>query len=121
MGDLMTPEVEAVKNKIRMKLSDIHILQSIWPVMAIVSVLLTSCAVGPDYKKPDIDMPGAYHKQQTVSEDATTDDFKALAKWWTHLDDPLLTRLIDAAVAKNRDFKKAESRVMEAQYRRRIS
>jgi NodT family efflux transporter outer membrane factor (OMF) lipoprotein len=104
-----------------MKLFDFQILKGRWPAMAIVIVLLTSCAVGPDYKKPDIDMPGTYHKQQTVSEDAGTDDFKALAKWWTLLDDPLLTRLIDAAVANNRDFKKAQSRVKEARYRRRIS
>jgi multidrug efflux system outer membrane protein len=104
-----------------MKLFDFQILKGRWPAMAIVIVLLASCAVGPDYKKPDIDMPGTYHKQQAVSEDTATDNFEALAKWWTLLDDPLLTRLIDAAVANNRDFKKAEYRVKEARYRRRIS
>ena len=104
-----------------MKLFDFQILKGRWPAMAIVIVLLSSCAVGPDYKKPDIDMPGTYHKQQAVSEDTATDNFEALAKWWTLLDDPLLTHLIDAAVANNRDFKKAEYRVKEARYRRRIS
>ena len=89
--------------------------------IAIGILFLTSCAVGPEYLKPDIDMPGTYHKREAVSEDATMDDDKALSKWWTHLDDPLLTRLIDAAVANNRDFKKAESRVKEARYRRQIS
>lgn len=104
-----------------MKLLGYTMLNRKWSTIAIGILFMTSCAVGPEYLKPDIDMPGTYHKREAVSEDATMDDHKALSKWWTHLDDPLLTRLIDAAVANNRDFKKAESRVKEARYRRQIS
>ena len=104
-----------------MKLIGYTMLNRGCSAIAIGILFLTSCAVGPEYLKPDIDMPGTYHKGAAVSEDATVDADKALSKWWTHLDDPLLARLIDAAVANNRDFKKAESRVKEARYRRQIS
>lgn len=89
--------------------------------MVTAILLLTGCAVGPEYRKPDLDMPAAYLSRAAVAKDPTTDNFEALAKWWTYLDDPILVRLIDAAVVNNFDIKKAESRLKEARYRRRIS
>jgi NodT family efflux transporter outer membrane factor (OMF) lipoprotein len=104
-----------------MKRLDFNMRKRRWSAAVIAIIFLTGCAVGPDYRKPEIDMPGTYHDVQSASQNKTTDDLEALAKWWTRLDDSLLTRLIETAVTNNRDFKKAESRVKEARYRRRIS
>lgn len=104
-----------------MKLHDFPILKSRWPAIAIGILFLTSCVVGPEYQKPDIDMPEAYHSRPAFAEDRVTDNYGALANWWTHLGDPIMVRLIEAAVANNLDIKKAESRLKEARYRRQIS
>jgi len=45
-------------------------------------------------------------------------DPKNLAAWWTTLNDPELSRLIERAAAGNLDLKKAEARVREARARR---
>jgi NodT family efflux transporter outer membrane factor (OMF) lipoprotein len=44
-----------------------------------------------------------------------------LAAWWKTLNDPELSKLIERAVARNRDLKKAEARVREARARRGLS
>ncbi|MFB3906021.1 MAG: efflux transporter outer membrane subunit [Acidobacteriota bacterium] len=41
-----------------------------------------------------------------------------LAKWWTVLDDPVLTRLIEKGIDGNVDLRQAEARVREARARR---
>jgi multidrug efflux system outer membrane protein len=104
-----------------MKFLDFTMLNRRWPAIAIGILFLTSCAVGPEYQKQDIDMPKTYHSRPAFPEDPTMDNHEDLAKWWIHLDDPIMVRLIDEAVTNNLDIKKAESRLKEARYRRQIS
>ncbi len=104
-----------------MKLLDFQILMRRWFAIVIGVLFLTGCVVGPEYRKPDIDMPLTYLSRSAVAEDPAKGNYEDLAKWWTHLDDPILVRLIDAAVVNNFDIKKAESRLKEARYRRQIS
>ena len=44
-----------------------------------------------------------------------------MASWWTTLNDPILTSLIERAVQGNLDVKKAKARVREARARRGIN
>jgi multidrug efflux system outer membrane protein len=105
-----------------MKLHAFQILTRRWIVVSATVLSLTACAVGPEYRKPELDMPPAYRSQPDVAaEKQKRDDCDALAKWWTRLEDPILVSLVDAAVANNLDIKKAESRLKEARYRRQIS
>jgi multidrug efflux system outer membrane protein len=104
-----------------MKLLDFQILTRSWRAIVVGVLFLTGCAVGPEYSKPDIDTPATYLSLSAVAEDPARDNYDDLSKWWTHLDDPMLVRLIDAAVVNNFDIKKAESRLNEARYRRQIS
>ena len=87
--------------------------------MTLSMVLLTvagCAAVGPDYVRPDIQTPARW---DTVAKDAATiGKIDAAAAWWHTLDDPVLNRLIDRAVAGNLDVKSARSRVREARARR---
>jgi NodT family efflux transporter outer membrane factor (OMF) lipoprotein len=46
---------------------------------------------------------------------------QSLTTWWTTLNDPELSRLIERAVGRNRDLKKAEARIREARARRGLS
>ncbi|HEY6641459.1 efflux transporter outer membrane subunit [Povalibacter sp.] len=82
---------------------------------------LTACAVGPDYRAPDMAVPDEWHSQPQTG--VRTDNVEAplLASWWTVLDDPTLNQLIDQALAENRTVKQAQARVVEARARRAIS
>ena len=75
-----------------------------------LSALLLSggCMVGPDYKRPSLDMPAAYQ------EAATTDASFANLDWWELFADDRLDALIREALANNRDLGVAVARIEEA-------
>jgi len=89
---------------------------------ALVLFIFAGCAVvGPDYVKPDTPMPDAWHTPAKNNLAGEHIDKKALADWWTILDDPVLTNLVESAVAGNLDLKEARARVREARARRGIT
>lgn len=57
---------------------------------------------------------------QTTGEAAAVDR-DALAQWWTTLNDPTLTALVERAVAGNLDAREAQTRVREARARRGLA
>jgi NodT family efflux transporter outer membrane factor (OMF) lipoprotein len=83
--------------------------------------IFTGCAVGPDYVAPEIPMPPAWHAELRGGAMAQPGDPQALASWWTTLNDPILTSLIERALQGNLDLKKAQARLREARARRGIS
>jgi NodT family efflux transporter outer membrane factor (OMF) lipoprotein len=86
-------------------------------VLAIL--ILTGCAtVGPDYVPPDTSVSATWHTQFKAGFTAEEMNPQTLAEWWTTLNDPELSRLIDRAVLGNLDLKKAMARVRESRARR---
>ncbi|MFA5701697.1 MAG: efflux transporter outer membrane subunit [Desulfuromonas sp.] len=74
--------------------------------------LLTACAVGPDYHKPDLVVPQEWHEQwgtETLPSNSHT-----LGSWWQNFDDPILTGLINAAALQSLDLKAAVARIQQA-------
>jgi NodT family efflux transporter outer membrane factor (OMF) lipoprotein len=90
-------------------------------IAALLAVGVVGCAVGPDYVAPQISAPEAWHAELRGGATAQAADPQALARWWTTLDDPMLTSLIERAVQGNLDVKKAKARVREARARRGIN
>lgn len=85
---------------------------------ALFLLILAGCApVGPDYAPPDSPAPAAWHTATEQGLSAETVDPEQLARWWSELDDPVLTTLIEQAVGNNRDLKQALARVREARAR----
>jgi len=80
---------------------------------AIVALLLMSCAVGPDYKRPPVAPPDRYYTETAAAEAQSLADMP----WWRVFDDPLLADLIDAALKNGFDARIAASRVEEARAR----
>jgi outer membrane protein, multidrug efflux system len=82
-----------------------------------VSVLLAGCALGPNYRRPAVPVPGGYRgaPAQTSSESL------ADKKWSELFDDKTLTGLISAALESNLDLALASERVQEARARSRIT
>jgi len=77
------------------------------PVLLIL--LLSGCAVGPDFKEPVVKTPDAYRTD--VMPAAPISDLK----WWELFDDPQLSALVKTALENNRDVKIAISRIEQAQ------
>ena len=81
----------------------------------LVTVLVSGCAVGPNYKKPAINTPTVY--RGLTPDQAATTDAKSLAdeKWWDVFQDEQLKELIKTALQQNYDVRRAAARVLQAQ------
>jgi multidrug efflux system outer membrane protein len=90
----------------------------------------TACAVGPNYKRPTVDVPATYRGSATdapAGANATSrqpESGKASGpakpslgdeKWWDVFQDPELQRLIRTALKNNYDVRIAATRVVQAQ------
>jgi outer membrane protein, multidrug efflux system len=80
---------------------------------------LSSCAVGPNYKRPSIDTPEVYRSEAepeaTPGETVAVQSFAELP-WWDVFQDPVLKDLIDEALANSYDIRIVASRVEQARY-----
>lgn len=96
-------------------------LRAVIHAAVMMSVFAGCAAVGPDYAPPDASSPEVWHTQLKGGLIVEGLDKRALAGWWSTLDDPVLTNLIEWAVAGNLGLKEARARVREARARRGIS
>jgi multidrug efflux system outer membrane protein len=77
--------------------------------MAVLLVgALSGCMVGPDYHRPDIDVPSAWWLGPTEAEAISN------IAWWDQFDDPVLSQLVRTALANNKDVKVATANVDQA-------
>jgi len=74
------------------------------------ALCLAACAVGPDYKRPALDVPPKFRGAPEVAQPATFADLQ----WWAVLEDPVLQSLIKDALANNYDLRIAANRVLQA-------
>lgn len=78
-----------------------------------LAVLLTACAVGPDYQPPQPAMPERW-TEAVPNVPAGAD----LAQWWRGFNDDILNRLVERALQGNLDLKAAEARILAARAQR---
>ena len=88
------------------------------PVVLVILVLTGCATVGPDYVPPKKSVSKDWYTQLKGGLSTEEMDPQTLAAWWTTLNDPELSSLIDRAVLGNLDLKKALARVREARARR---
>ena len=90
-------------------------------VIALACALLTGCAVGPDYKRPDAPVPKAF-KEATEDMPAWTGEWKtaepqdvmARPDWWRVFNDPTLDELMSQVKISNQNIKAAEAQYRQA-------
>ncbi|MDG2021946.1 MAG: efflux transporter outer membrane subunit [Phycisphaerales bacterium] len=75
------------------------------------AVVLGGCTVGPDYRRPEIQVPDAWHA--AVLEDAAIET-AAPGAWWIAFDDPTMIDLIAMADRQNFDLRIAVSSIRQA-------
>ena len=91
----------------------LHISQIlVWGVACAALGTFVSCQVGPDYSRPQLDVPTTY--KSATAQDAATQPSALATDWWQLFNDPDLTRLEEAAIRDNPDLKAAVARVAEA-------
>jgi multidrug efflux system outer membrane protein len=105
-------------------------------VCSLVAMLLASCTVGPNFVRPNPEVPPHWSARATatpamqdppsssqtaipISEVTESPaDFRA---WWSAFDDSMLTSLIERAASSNLDLRTAMLRIDEARAQRAIS
>jgi multidrug efflux system outer membrane protein len=87
--------------------------RSAW-IFLLSACMLSGCAVGPNYRRPAVQTPVAFHgpdqAQQTAPQTASFADLP----WWQVFHDPQLQELIRTALKQNYDLQIAMERVSAA-------
>ena len=87
------------------------------------AVLLSACAVGPEFEQPQAMLPDRWDVQvpQGVELKSNIDDSVLEEQWWKQFGDPLLVELIDQAKQMNLDARIAALRVAQSRVQRDIA
>ncbi len=82
--------------------------------LSLIMLLASGCAVGPNYKRPSVDVPGTY--RGVVPQEAPQPAAESLGdqKWWEVFQDQQLQDLIHTALQQNYDVRIAAARILEA-------
>lgn len=76
-------------------------------------LLLTHCNVGPDYKKPNVPVPGKFSgTKEGIYSKANAD--ASIKAWWQRFHDAQLNRFVERALVNNQDLRIAAARSEEA-------
>jgi NodT family efflux transporter outer membrane factor (OMF) lipoprotein len=81
---------------------------------AVMSLLLASCAVGPDYQRPEAATQATF-KEAGNWKIATPNDETNRGKWWEAFGDRELNALVEQVDINNQNLKVAEAKYRQAQ------
>ena len=93
------------QNRFRAKIS--------WAPFAVTVFMLSACTVGPNYHRPVVQTPTAFHGADESQQAAQTESFADLP-WWQVFHDSQLQELIRTALKQNYDLQLAVERVHAA-------
>jgi NodT family efflux transporter outer membrane factor (OMF) lipoprotein len=77
------------------------------------ATMLAGCAVGPDYRKPDVDMPVTWQLDAPWRQ-GTPSDTHAKGAWWERFGDAKLNALQEQALSGNQTLAFAAARLTQA-------
>src|SRR5262249_52710784 len=70
-----------------------------------LSLALFGCMVGPDYQRPQVDVPQIWRVEDKTAQAITN------TAWWEQYNDPVLNELVQSALQDNKDVKIAAARI----------
>jgi outer membrane protein, multidrug efflux system len=81
-----------------------------------LSMMLSSCAMGPNYKRPDVQVPTGFRGADAPAASSSTAENHSLAdeKWFDLFDDDVLKQLVNTALEQNFDLRIATERILQA-------
>jgi multidrug efflux system outer membrane protein len=77
-------------------------------VALLLAVPLSACMVGPDYRRPEVDVPVTWRLGATEAGEISN------IAWWEQFQDPVLSGLVRTALENNRDLEIATANVDQA-------
>ena len=80
-----------------------------------VMLLLAGCMMGPNYKRPVVNVPATYRGGDQKATDTQSAASLGDEKWWNVFADEQLQQLIRTALKQNFDVRVAATRVLQAQ------
>jgi outer membrane protein, multidrug efflux system len=80
-------------------------------LLVLAAALVSGCMMGPDYRRPALEVPASYRGQLGAAEAASLAD----QPWWEVFRDPVLQGLVRQALENNLDLRQAIARVEQAQ------
>ena len=78
-------------------------------VLAGLSLLLPGCRLGPNYRRPNVNVPTGFRGSPGTAQASLAD-----LPWWDVFKDPTLKDLVKTALANNYDLATAAARVEQA-------
>src|SRR5258706_3984303 len=76
--------------------------------LGVFAVALSGCAVGPDYRRPDVEVPPGWRLGTTEGAEISN------VAWWDQFQDPVLAELVRTALENNKDLQIATANVDQA-------
>lgn len=80
------------------------------PALAVLTVALAGCAVGPNYHRPPVQAPPDFRGAATPPAEESLAD----SKWSALFEDEVLTDLVSTALRQSYDLQAASARVLQA-------
>ena len=80
-------------------------------VLAAMALLVACAPVGPDFVKPEVDMPPEW---SVPADQGLQEGEGQLVEWWRVFDDPILDGLVQDALSGNNNLEIAGLRILEA-------
>jgi multidrug efflux system outer membrane protein len=74
----------------------------------LLAMPLSACMVGPDYRRPEVEVPAAWRLGATEASEISN------IAWWDQFQDPVLSSLVRTALANNKDLEIATANVDQA-------
>jgi multidrug efflux system outer membrane protein len=84
--------------------------------LVMIASLLIGCTVGPNYHKPTVPVPTAYHAANDNPQDQAQAQAASFADlpWWQIFQDPVLRDLIRRCLKQNYDLQTATEKITQA-------
>lgn len=79
----------------------------------LITSLLASCAVGPDYYRPDAPLAKRYMDESALLSRSVSRP-TSFAVWWEGFNDPLLSQFVMEALSQNLDLAQATARMTQS-------
>ncbi|RUO25773.1 RND transporter [Aliidiomarina minuta] len=79
-------------------------------IAATLAILLSGCAMGPDYQAQEMELPEHWPEQLEQSSEQQ----QSWQQWWTRFEDPALTALVERALDDNLELQLQLQRIEQA-------